>query len=503
MLLRGTAFLSLAGLLGPAPAAHGAPAQPPPFDAATVRDMARQLAEQPYKAPDAALPAELQNLDYQAYRSIRFDPKQALWADQKLRFTAEFFSRGFLYKERVDVFEVANGRATPIRYRPELFTFDKVKAPTGDVGFAGLRLHYPLNRPDYYDEVCAFLGASYFRAVAKGQGYGMSARGLSIKTADPTGEEFPQFKTFWLERPAPDSDSMVIHALLDSQSAAAAFRFTIRPGTDTVFDTETTLYPRVDIAASGLAPLTSMFLFDANDRVGFDDYRNAVHDSSGLALQIGQDGHIWRPLANPRELQVSAFTDRSMRGYGLLQRERLFADYQDAEARYENRPSVWVEPIGDWGEGIVELVEIPSKQEVNDNVVAFWRPHDPLRAKGEYNRNYRLHWCRTPPGDRAVALVVATRCGQSLTGKNRLFVVDFVGGALKEWKADTPPPTLESACTKGQIVNAVAQAVPDIGGWRVSLELDPQNNTLVELHARLTGDGKPLTETWMYRWTPA
>ena len=243
MLLRGSAFLSLAGLLRPAPAAHGAPAQPPPFDAATVRDMARQLAEQPYKAPDAALPAELQNLDYQAYRSIRFDPRQALWHGQKLRFTAEFFSRGFLYKERVDVFEVANGHATPIHYSPELFTFDKVKAPTGDVGFAGFRLHYPLNRPDYYDEVCAFLGASYFRAVAKGQGYGLSARGLAIKTADPTGEEFPLFKTFWLERPATDSDSIVIHALLDSQSAAAAFRFTIRPGDDTVFDTETDAVP--------------------------------------------------------------------------------------------------------------------------------------------------------------------------------------------------------------------------------------------------------------------
>ena len=206
MLLRGTALLSLAGLLRPEPVAQAASqqaAQPGTdeaqrFDAAMVREMARRLAQQPYKAPDAILPDELKNLDYQAYRSIRFDPQQALWRDQKLRFTAEFFSRGYLYKERVDVFEVVNGHATPVRYRPELFTFDKVKAPAGDIGFAGFRLHYPLNRADYYDEVCAFLGASYFRAVAKGQGYGMSARGLAIKTADPSGEEFPLFKTFWL-----------------------------------------------------------------------------------------------------------------------------------------------------------------------------------------------------------------------------------------------------------------------------------------------------------------
>jgi glucans biosynthesis protein len=502
MLLRGTAVLSLVELLGAAPVAQAAADDPQRFDAAMVRDMARQLAQKPYKAPDTTLPDELKNLDYQAYRSIRFDPKQALWHDQKLRFTAEFFPRGFLYKERVDVFEVANGRATPVHYRPDLFTFDKVKPPTGDIGFAGFRLHYPLNRPDYYDEVCAFLGASYFRAVAKGQGYGMSARGLAIKTADPTGEEFPLFKTFWLERPAPGSDSIVVHALLDSQSAAAAFRFTVRPGADTVFDTETTLYPRVDIAASGLAPLTSMFLFDANDRAGVDDYRTAVHDSSGLALQVGQAEHVWRPLANPHDLQISAFTVANLRGYGLLQRERLFADFEDAEARYEKRPSVWVEPIGDWGEGIVELVEIPSKQEVNDNIVAFWRPKDPLLAKGEYNRNYRLHWCWRAPGDATIAAVVATRCGQALTGKNRLFVIDFVGGTLKQWKADTPP-VLDSGCSKGKIVNAVAEALPDLGGWRVSLELDPQANTLVDLHAKLTGDGKPLTENWIYRWTPA
>ncbi len=518
MLLRGTALLSLFELLGPAhnapalgapaagtpaPGTHDVPAQPVPFEASMVRDMARRLAQQPYKAPDSALPDELKNLDYQAYKSIRFDPGQMLWKDQKLRFTAAFFPRGFLYKERVDFFEVVNGQATPIPYRADLFISDKVKLPAGDVGFAGFRVHYPLNRADYYDEVCAFLGASYFRAVAKGQGYGLSARGLSIKTADPGGEEFPLFKTFWLERPAPGSDFIVVHALLDSQSAAGAFRFTIRPGAETVFDTEAALYPRVDISASGLAPLTSMFLFDTNDRSAFDDYRNAVHDLSGLALHSGSDEHLWRPLANPRDLQISAFTDTSPRGFGLFQRERQFYDYEDAEAAYEKRPSLWVEPIGDWGGGIVELVEIPTRQEVNDNIVAFWRPHDPLRAKGEYLRNYRLHWCWTGPDDPNPPLgkVVATRCGLTLDGKHRLFIVDFVGEALKQWKPETAP-VLESGCSKGQLVSVVAAVLPEIGGWRVSLELDPQDNQLVEMHARLMGDGKPLTETWIYRWTP-
>src|SRR5215472_13074636 len=285
-----------------------------PFDAATVRNLARDLAQRPWQAPDATLPDELKNLDYQAYRSIRFDPGHALWKGQGLRFTAEFFHRGFLYRDPVKIFEVVDGRAELIRYSPDLFTFGKVKPPTGDVGFAGFRLHYPLYSPDYFDEICTFLGASYFRAVAKGQGYGLSARGLAIKTADPAGEEFPLFRAFWLERPGKGSDAIVVHALLDSQSAAAAFRFTIRPGKQTIFDTEMALYPRVDLATAGIAPLTSMFLFDTNDRTRVDDYRDAVHDSNGLLLWTGRGEQVWRPLANPRELQLSAFADAGPRG---------------------------------------------------------------------------------------------------------------------------------------------------------------------------------------------
>src|SRR5579872_3195811 len=253
-LLLGSAVLSVAAALGSQTPVHAEDGTP--FDGATVRNLARNLAQQPYKAPDTSLPDDLGKLDYQAYLSIRFDPGHALWRGQGLKFTAEFFHRGFLYKDRIDVFEVAKGRAVPIRYSPDLFTFDKVKPPTENIGFAGFRLHYPINRPDYFDEICAFLGASYFRAVAKDQGYGLSARGLAIKTADSSGEEFPLFHTFWLERPERGSDTIVVHALLDSISAAAAYRFTIRPGQETVFDVEMALYPRTDITTAGIAPLT-------------------------------------------------------------------------------------------------------------------------------------------------------------------------------------------------------------------------------------------------------
>ncbi len=240
--------------------------------------------------------------------------------------------------------------------------------------FSGFRLRAPLNRAEHFDEFVVFQGASYFRAVAKGQEYGLSARGLALKTGDARGEEFPFFRTFWIERPRPEANTVVVHALLDSDSTTGAYRFTIRPGDPTVMDVEMTLYPRVELTHVGLAPLTSMFFFGPNDRVGIDDFRPAVHDSDGLAIWNGRGEWLWRPLINPETLQVSAFVDDNPRGFGLLQRHRAFADYQDLEAHYERRPSLWVETIGEWGSGAVQLVEIPSKSEYHDNVVAFWRP---------------------------------------------------------------------------------------------------------------------------------
>jgi glucans biosynthesis protein len=475
---------------------------PMPFDGSTVRNLARQLALQPYKVAENNLPAPFKTLDFEAYQSIRFDPSKSLWRGQGRRFTAQFFHRGYIYQDRVNIYEVADGEALPLKFSSEMFSFEKVPPSTGDLGFAGFRIHYPLNQADSPDEVAVFLGASYFRAIAKGMGYGISARGLAIKTADSTGEEFPVFRSFWLERPAQGADIIVVHALLDSPSAAAAFRFTIRPGEDTVFDTETATYPRTDLAQAGLAPLTSMFLYDTNDHFRFDDWRAAVHDSDGLQLRTGHDEIIWRPLANPRDLQISAFQDTSPRGFGLMQRKRSFTDYHDLESRYENRPSLWIEPIGDWGQGVVELVEIPSDREVNDNMVAFWRPHDALRAKGEYLLNYRLHWCWSPPVEVKLARAMQTRCGLSFDQKHRQFVIDFVGGGLKGVQPANPP-TLDVGSDKGKIIHAVTQPNPDVGGWRVSIELDTQDNKLVELHARLMQGDQPLSETWIYRWTQA
>jgi glucans biosynthesis protein len=472
-----------------------------PFDASTVREAARALAAAPYKAPAENLPGPISDLTYDQYRDIRFRPDQAIWRPAALPFQMQLFHRGFLYKQRVDMFEVSEGVARPVRYNPDLFTFQNVpRPPNEDLGFAGFRLHGPINRADYYDEICAFLGASYFRAVGKGQIYGLSARGLSLNTADPKGEEFPLFRGFWIEKPREGVNAITVHALLDSPSCAAAFRFAIRPGVTTVFDVESTVFPRTDITTVGVAPLTSMFWFSPLNSAGRDDWRPAVHDSDGLLMLTGRGERVWRPLNNPRDLQISVFGDVNPRGFGLMQRRRDFASYEDLEARYEKRPSLWIEPIGDWGQGAVHLIEIPTSGEIHDNIVAFWRPKDPLKAKGEYRYTFRMHWCNEAPVDPALARITAVRSGAGTQQGLRYFVLDLVGSSVKDLPADAKPEAVVST-SAGEIRNAVAYRNPESGGWRIAFELAPGDIRAVELRAELRNGPDPVAETWLYRWT--
>jgi periplasmic glucans biosynthesis protein len=471
------------------------------FDAATVRNLARELAGKPYQAPAAGPSDTFSKLTYDQYRAIRFDPGHALWRGQGLPFAVQFFHRGFIYKDRVDIYEVSDGKAEPIHYNPDLFSFGEVRPPAGeDIGFAGFRIHAPWNGSDQFDEVCAFLGASYFRAVGKNQTYGLSARGLAIKTADPGGEEFPVFKSFWIERPQPRVGSIVVHALLDGPSAAASFRFTIRPGDETLFDVESTIYPRVDIDRAGLAPMSSMFYFGPNDHARIDDYRPAVHDSDGLMMWTGWNEQLWRPLTNPADLQISTFSDVNPRGFGLMQRRHDYAAYRDLEARYERRPSLWAEPIGNAGDGAVLLVEIPTNREIHDNIVAFWRPTQVLHAKGEYNFNYRLHWCWDKPSNSDLAKAVETRSGAGSQEASRLFVIEFVSDKLKGTPGDAKLRA-EVKADHGKIGNVVAQPNPENGGWRVSFELAAGGARAVELRAQLLANDAPVSEAWVYRWT--
>ncbi|GGJ97647.1 glucan biosynthesis protein [Luteimonas terricola] len=478
------------------------------FDDDTVPALAAALAASAYRPPTRELPAALADIGYDRYRDYRYRPERALWHGEGSGFEAQFFHRGYMFRERVEIHVVEGGRSRPFAYSPSLFRFDHgVPAPADgtDLGFAGFRLHGWLQDGGSTqagpppDEIAAFLGASYFRAVARGLGYGLSARGLALGSGDPAPEEFPVFRAFWLETPAPGARHVVVHALLDSPSVAGAFRFVIVPGTETVFEVDARLHPRVDLMAAGIAPLTSMYEFDAHDRARIDDPRPAVHDSDGLALLAGSGEQAWRPLRNPRAVEHSGFQDRDPRGFGLMQRKRGFEDYQDLEAGYERRPGCWVEPLDDWGEGEVHLLEIPTDNEYADNIVTFWRPRAPLAAGREHRWRYRLHWAAEHDWNPSLARVVATRSGALDRTGGRQYLVDFAGGALP---AVDGAVRVQASDNVGALRNAVAYRNPETGGWRVGFELEPGDAAAVEMRLWLEGDGGRLSETWLSRWTP-
>jgi glucans biosynthesis protein len=476
-----------------------------------VRRLAQERVRQPYRPPSEALPEALNNLTFEQYRNIRYRAGSSLWRGQAL-FEIEFFHRGYHNRQRVNIFDVSNAGVTPIAYNPSYFSFGnltKVPKAPATLGYAGFRVHFPLQTPTYKDELLAFLGASYFRALARNQHYGVSARGLAVDTAAPSGEDFPTFTDFWLVHPRPTERVLTIYALLDSKSAVGAFQFDIRPGAITQIEVNCTLYPRHTIGKLGMAPLTSMFLY-GTDLTGrrFDDVRPQVHDSDGLMMQTGNGQWIWRPLTNPRELRVNRFMDESPRGFGLIQRERDFQQYQDLDSQYEARPSYWVQPLGAWGKGGVELVEIPSDEDIHDNVVAYWVPAEAPVSGKPLNFSYLLsafsQMAQWPPGGK----VIATRTGNPTSAEStthfgagaRRILADFSGGDLDTLKA-AQPVRAEVTADNGHI-EALTVTRIESGAWRVAVVVTPRSKRPVELHCFLTLYGEILTETWVYQWNP-
>ena len=497
-------------LLAAGPASELRFGEPAPFTPAMVRDQARALAAEPFGALDQALPEALTGLDHEQHGAIRFRRDMALWHGLDLNAEARFSHLGGRFRTPVHIYEVADSVAREVLYGAPLFDFGanglELDLPE-DLGFAGFRLHAPLNRPDFFDEVAVFLGASYFRAIGRNQRYGIAARGIAIDTGLPKDEEFPAFRRFWLERPAPGTDEVVVHALLDGPSLAGAYSFRIGPGRTTIMEVEATLFPREAIELLGIAPLTSMFLFGPNDRRGVDDFRPSVHGSDGLQIWSGSGEWSWRPLVNPQELRLSLFGDTDPKGFGLMQRTRDFAAYQDLEARYELRPSLWVEPLESWGSGHVRLIEIPSPQEIYDNIVAFWVPREPVSAGSEWSFKYRLHWGEEPPARPDLGEAVATRVG--LGGKTaeereaglRRLVIDFAGGQLEDMPADAALEAVVSVLG-GEVIEPVARKNDVTGGWRALFDLRPDGDGPVELRCVLRLADQTLTETWVYQWTP-
>ena len=499
----GAASSTLPGASWAADAADGGV----PFDKDWLRGEAKRLAGEAYVAPPSNLPEWLDHLDYDQYQSIKFRKEKALWKGAGRNLEVRLFHLGLFFRHPVTIHEVRGGRAYAVPYSKDLFSYGpRVQAPEHpeDLGFAGFRVGVA---PDTDADMFAFLGASYFRAVGKTKQYGLSARGLAVDTALPRPEEFPDFRQFWLEKPAASSRTLVVHALLDSPSVAGAYTFVITAGDVTRMDVEATLYPRKAIERIGIAPLTTMYQCGENDRRVADDWRPEIHDSDGLSMWNGVGEWIWRPLVNSPVVRMNSFLDESPKGFGLLQRDQDFDHYQDDGAMYHKRPSLWVEPLDAWGKGSVCLVELPSPDETFDNTVVFWNPAEPFAAGQERRFRYRLHWGSQPPAQSPMARVVSTRIGWGgIPGeKNRMpsrkFVLDFKGGRFEHLPWETKVEAVIGT-SRGQILHPAVR--PVVGGdtWRCNFDLMVDGKDPVDLRLYLKDDKGALTETWLYQYTP-
>ncbi|MGW8186288.1 MAG: glucan biosynthesis protein [Desulfobacterales bacterium] len=499
------------------------PEATPAFTFDDVAAKAKELAAQPFQDSKIAEPDFLFKATYDQWRDIRFETDKSLWRSENLPFEVQFFHLGFFYDRPVKINVVDAKGVEPVPFSTDLFNYGandfKAKIPD-NIGFAGFRLHYPINRKDYRDEVAVFLGASYFRAVGKNMGYGLSARGLAIDTALDSGEEFPYFKEYWLVKPSPKAKEMVIYALLDSVSLSGAYKFVVRPGKATLIKVAAAIFRRREVGKFGIAPLTSMFFYAENtNQRPIDDFRPEIHDSDGLLIADGTGEIIWRPLVNPKRLLVNAFQLTNPKGFGLLQRDLDFDHYQDLEARYDKRPSVWIAPDDEWGKGHLELIQIPSSSEIDDNIVTFWVPASLPDLKEPISFAYTMSWYFPEDDPNAGGYVSATRTGVVRDKNLRLFVIDFKGGKLDKLPATLPVESpLEGIVTVGEGTTIVEKHLvrndPN-GGWRLVFQLEsnnqgpldkvlpkPKNQPSPEMRAYLKEGQDILTETWSYGLLP-
>ena len=496
-------FLGLA--LGGALAAAGARpdaaeplATPVPFAADTVLKAAIQLAAAPFKAPSAPMPSAFSALTFEQYASIRRVPGTAIWGGEKVGFSLEPLPRGFVFTTPITINIVENGLSQRVIYDPADFDFGKLqpRPAIGDLGFSGLRI---LRASDQgFQDAAIFQGASFYRSRAPGQNFGVTARGLAVRTGDEPGEEFPLFREFWVEKPTPASNTLTMYALLDSESVTGAFRFTIRPLETTIIDTEMTLIARAATDKLGIGAMAANYLFSPLDHRRTDDWREAVYEITGLQILSGKEEWLWRPVSNRDTLQISAFSDVSPRGFGLIQRSRTFDAFYDDEGRWELRPTLWIEPIGDWGEGNVRLLEIPAASEANANVIAQWRPNAGIAAGKTQSIAYRQFWCWTPPSKPPLAVCTSSRAGKA--GNQLRFAVEMTGDVFAD-PQKAAAATADLQANPGKIGPVRLFPYKDRRSVRVLFDLDAGSESYSELRLVLKIDNKAVSETWLYRWT--
>jgi glucans biosynthesis protein len=476
-----------------------------PFGFEHVKAEARKLAAKPFDDNAIHLEDWLRQFDYDEYREIEFRRDRSIWHDTPIPYRVQFFHRGGIFPNPVRHYMIRNGRSEPLRFSTDLFNYRALEIQgevPDDLGFAGFKLLYPLNDPQRFDELLSFIGSAYFRALGRGNIYGLSARGLAINTSNFGHEEFPWFRAFWIEEPTSAADANIrVYALLDSQSLTGAYEFVVKPGDPTVLEVQATLFTRKDIEELGVAPLTSMYLHGWHTPAAAGaDFRPLVHDSDGLAIHFNDGERLWRPLQNPPTTEVTKFRADAPRGFGLLQRERNFDHYQDLEAIYQLRPSLWIEPIAGFGAGSIRLVEIAHDSEANDSIAAYWSPDVPVKAGQELNFAYRMSWGGEVLDSHGGGRVVATRPSIGPYGGTR-FVIEFAGPALEALPPDAPVSAVVSA-DNGTVGPAVVQKNPFTNTWRVFFDAHANGEDPVTLRAFLKVGEDTASETWSFRCHP-
>lgn len=466
-------------------------------------ELAKRTAREEY-FPPAAAPDFLASLTYDEYRGIRWRDEHTLWRREGLPFQAQFFLPGHLFTHSVGIYEIHGPRVTPVAFSPDFFhSADLLEEEVdGELGYAGFRLHYPLNHSDALDEVAVFLGASYFRMLGQDATYGASARGLALGTGK-RGEEFPAFTHFWLKKPAAFSRTFTLYALLDSPSVAGAYQFDIMPGAETRVAVRATLFFRGKGTDAGFAPLTSMYWFGENTSNTFGDFRPEVHDSDGLLMHRSSGEWVWHPLAWSQQLQVNVFADPRFQGFGLLQRDRDFNHYHDLEALYHKRPSVWVELVRGFDRGAVRLVQLPTNNEAMDNVTAFWTPNEPPPVLQPVELEYVLRWFQDAPELPPLGRCLSTRIDHQDAPDFRHFFLEFAGGEVGKRNHDNPP-TMEVTALDGAEISEQQLGWNEFNNsWRASFIVSTSRKHMpVDLICRLKDGERPLTETWSYTWVP-
>lgn len=479
------------------------------FSYAWLKGYAKSLSERPFVSHEGDVPSVLSDLDWDEYQQLHFKRDQSLWQKDDTAYRATFFHLGQGFITPVHINVVEDGKSTPVDYSSKMFDYGDShvngKSLPEDLGFAGFRMQYGT---DWERDIVAFLGASYFRAVGAEMQYGLSARGLAIDTAMNKPEEFPVFTNFWFEKPKPNSDEVTIYALLDSDSVTGAYRFDIKAGEPLKMRVDVALYPRKEIERLGVAPLTSMYMIGENDRRTNYDWRPEIHDSDGLEMLTGNGEWIWRPLGNPEQLRFNAYMDNNPKGFGLMQRDRNFDHYLDDGVFYEKRPHLWIEPIGDWGKGSVQLVEIPTLDETFDNIVAYWNPAQEIVPGQELLYSYNMYWGSDAPVKSGKATVQSTYTGiGGVVGKKRdyyskRFAIDFEGDIFQMLgqKAKVKP-VIETS--RGRVEITSARPQHHIGGYRAMFDLVPDDSVEpINIKVHLEANGQPISETWVYQWNP-